>query len=425
MSGGQFQALLPLKVARHALGWLVVGNLIGVLLSILLLWPNLNLMLAPFTYGRWVSLHLDFQLYGWCSFPLLALLFHFYLSSEKFPYRWAEFMLVVWSVVLAWGGWEWLHGRISGKVFLDWAGSFGVGLPVVMGLIWLVLATGFFYQLKEKSPLLSDHYKLLVKGLFLLPLAMIPFVFIKVLNPAVYPAINRASGGPTGTSLLGSTLGVIAVFWLLPLIVEIPRNRGKRPAILLAIILTIHFAFFGLLPHGSIPFGSSLQVVALGSTLIWIPLLRWYFFTFNWPLASWKWLVSFGLWGILLCVTGFGLFFSGMLGRWKFTSVLVAHSHLAMAGMMSSFNILVLVLLNRFLSRDIFGSRMAFVLWHGGLLIHLMSLGGIAYEGGLFSEYPFFNPEAGKIFLGVRLLGGLLMLLASIQWFENARRKLS
>lgn len=426
MSGGPSFQRLSLKISSHALGWLVLGNAIGILLSLQLLWPSLNTIMAPFTYGRWVPLHLDFQLYGWCSFPLLALLFHFYLRSEKFSMKWAGALITLWSTVLALGGWEWLHGRNSGKIFLDWSGFFGLGFPLVMGLVWMVLAMGYIQQIKNKRPPERTMLNVYAKGFFLLILAVIPFAFIKVLNPAVYPAINKASGGPTGTSLLGSTLGVVSIFWLLPLFGGIASKRSKKPALIVGGLLAIHFALFGLLPHGNIAFGSPSQVLALGSTLAWIPILKWYFSTFHWPSGSRKWLASFGAWGFVLCATGFALFFSGMLGRWKYTSVLVAHSHLAMAGMMSSFNILILVLMNRLENnKDLFGSRLTFVLWHGGLIIHLIALAGIAYEGGHFSEYPSSHPIPMRVLQSVKLMGGILMLTASVRWFANARRAVS
>ncbi len=60
-------ARLVSTIRRHSLGWLVAANAIGVLLAMLLLQPELNDWLAPLTYGRWVPLHLDWQLYGWCA----------------------------------------------------------------------------------------------------------------------------------------------------------------------------------------------------------------------------------------------------------------------------------------------------------------------------------------------------------------------
>ncbi len=72
-------ARVATAVCRHNLGWLVAANLVGLLLAVLLLWPGLNDLLAPLTYGRWVPLHLDWQLYDWCSLPLVGVRFHYYL----------------------------------------------------------------------------------------------------------------------------------------------------------------------------------------------------------------------------------------------------------------------------------------------------------------------------------------------------------
>jgi cbb3-type cytochrome oxidase subunit 1 len=61
---------------RHALGWLVFGNAVGLYLSLLLLFPNLQL--AQWPYGRLVPVHLNVQLFGWTSLPLVAWLFSIY-----------------------------------------------------------------------------------------------------------------------------------------------------------------------------------------------------------------------------------------------------------------------------------------------------------------------------------------------------------
>ena len=38
-------------------------------LSLLLLWPGLGDLFAPLTYGRWMPLHMNWQLYGWTALP--------------------------------------------------------------------------------------------------------------------------------------------------------------------------------------------------------------------------------------------------------------------------------------------------------------------------------------------------------------------
>ena len=51
----------------HNLFWLVLANAVGVLLATLLIVPRLNNILGEWTYGRWMSVHINLQLYGWCS----------------------------------------------------------------------------------------------------------------------------------------------------------------------------------------------------------------------------------------------------------------------------------------------------------------------------------------------------------------------
>ena len=72
----------PVELATlHGLTWLVVGCSVGLLLATLLLVPRLGELLSPLTYGRWMPVHLNLLLYGWCALPLVALLFRIYLSG--------------------------------------------------------------------------------------------------------------------------------------------------------------------------------------------------------------------------------------------------------------------------------------------------------------------------------------------------------
>ena len=47
----------------HSLLWLVMANAIGVLIATLLLVPGLNGMLNEWTYGRWVMVHMNLDVY--------------------------------------------------------------------------------------------------------------------------------------------------------------------------------------------------------------------------------------------------------------------------------------------------------------------------------------------------------------------------
>ena len=71
------------ELAIAALGWLAAGCAAGLLLALLLAWPDLNALLAPLTYGRWVPVHLDALLYGWTALPLVGLLLRLYLPGAE------------------------------------------------------------------------------------------------------------------------------------------------------------------------------------------------------------------------------------------------------------------------------------------------------------------------------------------------------
>src|SRR5688500_13198754 len=107
-------------VALHSLGWLTAANLVGLWLAIGLQWPDAGNALAPLTYGRWSPLHLDWQLYGWCSLPLVGALFAWCFDpTTSATRRHAHAALGGWSLALAFGGVAWLRGDVSGKLFLD------------------------------------------------------------------------------------------------------------------------------------------------------------------------------------------------------------------------------------------------------------------------------------------------------------------
>ncbi|HUD75374.1 MAG TPA: hypothetical protein VMQ76_09905, partial [Terracidiphilus sp.] len=55
------------SAAAHALFWLVFANAIGLLIAILLIFPALNRLLGEWTYGRWIMVHMNLELYGWTS----------------------------------------------------------------------------------------------------------------------------------------------------------------------------------------------------------------------------------------------------------------------------------------------------------------------------------------------------------------------
>ena len=204
--------------AFHALLWLVVANAIGILIAAMLILPGINNLPGEWTYGRWMPIHLNLQLYGWCSLPLVMFLFHVYGTDRELMAIWARPILWLWSTSLAVGSISWLTGHSSGKLFLDWVGYPRVLFPLAMLALWLLLTASYCVSRPQ-------HRAVKIVGLILL--LFVPFLIYVASNPALYPPVNPDTGGPTGASQLESTLVVIAVLLLLPFGIA-QRNDARR-----------------------------------------------------------------------------------------------------------------------------------------------------------------------------------------------------
>ena len=91
------------NAAWHSLFWLVVANAVGVLIAILLLFPALNKQLGEWTYGRWMMVHMNLELYGWTSLPLVGFLFKVYGADRGPTANWCRPVLWLWSAALGRG----------------------------------------------------------------------------------------------------------------------------------------------------------------------------------------------------------------------------------------------------------------------------------------------------------------------------------
>lgn len=127
------------QAAWHGLFWLVAANGVGVLLAVLLLVPSLNPALGEWTYGRWMMVHMNLELYGWTSLPLVGYLFHVYGVGRGSMAYWCRPVLWVWSGSLGVGVVSWLTGHSSGKLFLDWSGYARILFSDALLTLWFLL----------------------------------------------------------------------------------------------------------------------------------------------------------------------------------------------------------------------------------------------------------------------------------------------
>ena len=391
-------------VVRHSLGWLVAANLVGVWLGVTLLWPAAGNLLAPFTWGRWAPLHMNWQLYGWCSLPLVGALF-VWCFDQTLPqaHRHARIALGVWSAALAIGGATWLGGAVSGKLFLDWHGWARLLLPVAMVTLWSMLA----WHTRRRWPVLSRMERSFRFGALAL-LTAVPPVLFWATGRGMYHPINPDSGGATGAAVLGSTLGIITIFMLVPRFLGIPANRSVRS---FASALAGSWLVFAVIDRGNVSHHTAAQILALATLILWVPLLPLFWRRHEWPAAAKPWLGAAVVWWGFLVVTGWLSFLPGISEALKFTHALVGHAHLAMAGLITSVNAAILVVISR---RAAPGA--VFWLWQGGCAVYIAAMLVLGW-GEAENAAALFRGEAWtQLLLAVRLAGGAAMAAASTGW---------
>jgi len=408
--------------AWHGLFWLVFANAIGVMISILLLVPSLNAWLGEWTYGRWIMVHMNLELFGWTSLPLVGFLFKVY-GADSMPFAaWCRPILWGWSSALAFGSLSWLSGHSSGKLFLDWSGYARVLFPMTLFALWLLLALSFVHSWSQAGHVTLGARCAKISGLVLL--LSIPFAIYIASSPAIYPPVNPDTGGPTGASQLESSLVIVAILLLLPFGLTERRPRSSWKIKLAWIVLLAEIALCVCLGRADISHHRPAQFLSLASLLLWIPLTPIYYAAFAWQPGTRHWLNAFLCWWSLLLISGWILFLPGVLDHFKFTDGLVGHSLLAMAGFTSSLIIFVIV---QILGADgwIFNRSWSFYLWNAGVLGYVVLMTAAGWREGFdpsFTIVPGISRESIYI---LRLLVGAFMFASSLEWLLAASALLS
>jgi len=405
------------SAAWHSLLWLVAANAIGVLIAILLLFPGLSQALGEWTYGRWVTVHMNLELYGWTSLPLAGFLFKVYGADRGPAANWCRPVLWVWSAALGVGALSWLSGYSSGKLFLDWSGYARVLFPAALVALWLLLALTLAanWNHAKNAAMAARAAKLI--GLVIL--LLVPFLIYIASSPAIYPAVNPDTGGPTGASQLESSLAVVAILLMLPFGLT-QRKAGYTKIIATGwIVLVAESLLCAALGRADISHHLPAQYLSLGSLLVWLPLTPAYYAAFNWHSNTRRWRLAFLWWWAALIVTGWIFFLPGVLDHFKFTDGLVGHSFVAMAGFTSSLLIFVMVQL---LGEGgwIFYRARSFYLWHGSVIAYILLMTVAGWREGFDPSFTIVPGVFRNLLYVLRLLSGILMLLASLDWFVDA-----
>lgn len=409
------------QAAWHSLAWLLAANLIGVWLAVCLLSPSAGAWLRDWSYGRWMPVHLNSQLYGWMALPLVAWAMRIYRADRPHIATWSRAALLLWSLSLTIGSVSWLQGDSSGKLFLDWSGFARIFFCVSVLFLWSVLATA--YAVSWRDP---GNHSFAIRAAKLTGLALlllVPFVLYIASSPSVYPAVNPDTGGPTGASQLESTLVVVLILLLLPYGLTRRNHRPPRWIVTSWILLAAEAALCLALGRADVSHHRPAQFISLASLLVWVPLVPAYFNAFDWPRHTRMWRIATFAWWALLVPTGWAFFLPGILDRLKFTDGLVGHSILAMAGFVSSLLVLILAVLLQN-DGDVFNTRWSFIAWHGSTLAYVVLFLFAGWREGADPAFTIVPGASRNLLYWTRLLLGIGMTAASAEWLYQLSRRL-
>jgi cytochrome c oxidase cbb3-type subunit 1 len=405
------------SAAWHALFWLVFANATGILIAVLLLFPALNRQLGEWTYGRWIMVHMNLELYGWTSLPMVAFLFRVYGADRKPLAQWCRPVLWVWSASLVLGAFSWLSGYSSGKLFLDWSGYTRILFPAALLALWLLLVFALVSNWSHSENAAVTAWAAKLAGLVVL--LAVPFLIYIASSPNAYPPVNPDTGGPTGASQLESSLAIVAVLLMLPF--GLTRRKANHSRVIAAAwaVLAAEALLCAALGRADISHRNPVQYLSLGSLLLWLPLMPAYYAAFQWYSGTRRWRYAFLWWWGALVLTGWIFFLPGILDHFKFTDGLVGHSFVAMAGFTSSLVIFVMVQL---MGRDgwIFNRTRSFYLWNGSVIAYILLMTIAGWREGFDPTFTIVPGAARNLLYALRLVTGILMFLASLDWLIDA-----
>jgi cytochrome c oxidase cbb3-type subunit 1 len=374
-------------------------------------------VLDEWTYGRWIMVHMNLELYGWTCLPMVGILILVYGADRGPTAQWCRPILWAWSTALAIGSLSWLSGHSSGKLFLDWSGYARVLFPMAMGALWLLLLFAFIRECKQPSN--RAFASMIGKAVVLAMLLFVPVLIYIASSPAIYPAVNPDTGGPTGASQLESSLVIVAILLFLPFGLAQRKTGAYWPLMSSWIVLAAESLLCAALGRADVSHHSPAQVLSLASLLLWIPLTPAYYAAFTWHPATRGWRNACLLWWSLLLLSGWILFLPGVLDHFKFTDGLVGHSFVAMAGFTSSLLIFVMVQL---LGKDgwIFNRSWSFHVWNGSVLGYVVVMTIAGWHEGFDPAFTIVPGLARNLLYVLRFVVGVLMMAASVEWLVSA-----
>ena len=416
-----------------AVGWLVIGTLIGQYVGMKFVWPDMDAQ-AWLSFGRLRPVHTNTVFWGWASLAMIGLGYFVVARTSAAP---------VPSLRRGWHALGWMNlGILSGDLFLMAGINNGGGeyreyiWPAVLPFAWgLFLTFRNFYGTVKRRTIgeiyISNWYILaaLVWTLVLVTIGYLPW-YQNGLGETVIQGYYMHQG--VGMWFMTFTLGLL--YYYLPSAFNRPIYSYSlgvlafwTQMLFYTLIGTHHFVFAPLpwwLQTVAIVFSAGMFIPVVAGTTNFLMTMRG-----SWSAIGRSYVLPFFLVAVVFYFVGstqgsFQAFrFTNHL--WHFTDFNVAHSHMTMYGIITfALWACMYAILPRLTGREpsqlLVGAHfwLAFI----GLFAYMISLmAGGTFKGLLWLEgRPFIDSVAGLRPHWIwRAIGGSLMFIAHLLFAWN------
>jgi cytochrome c oxidase cbb3-type subunit 1 len=216
---------------------------------------------------------------------------------------------------------------------------------------------------------------------------------------------------------------VVAILLIVPLGIARRKAHHYRPLVVSLAVFVAETLLCVALGNAEVSHHRPSQYLSLGSLLIWLPLAPAYYNSFEWHANTRSWRSALLWWWGFLVVSGWIMFLPGVLDHFKFTDGFVGHSLVAVAGFVTALLIIVMVQL---LGDHgwIFTRSWSFHMWNWSVLAYVVLMFGAGWIEGSDPAFTIIPGLARNVIYVLRLLTGVLMLAASLEWLVDASQSL-
>ncbi len=430
-----------------SLFWLVLGPLIGALMSLQFLWPDALNFLADlnFAYSKARIFHTNLVIYGWIAMSFVAAILYIIPKLCAVELQHAK--------ITYWAGWLW-NFSVALNLALIWAGIVDNPLlsiqpyeyaeaPLLVDLLIVVAVVMVIFSvhrtvLARKKPHLYVSVWYLLGGLYTTAITYLVGNFLTLAFTGLGNQIIHAWWLHNAVGMFITPLGVGIAYYFIPIAAQQPIY-SHRLSILGFWTLMAFYPGTGLHHFLQMPMPTWIgEFAVIGSVLLIIPVLAVVVNHLATPAQNWRRVfdsfpLRFSVFGtvyyLLTCIQG--TFQATHAVNWfiHFTEWVQAHAHLALAGAFTCYGIAAMIyIFPRVTGRRLYSrTLLSWVFWimavifplfylaftHSGLVtaVSINLLNHTIYEtiSAVWLARLFRTLMGAGVVLGFLLFGYLLM----------------